>query len=108
MFAVPNPIEDRNFSANLWADTDGGRISYRMAKASLNMQTASLAADFKAQGLNVAVVAVHPGRVPTRMSGGNGNVDLDESANSMVKILTDLTLETSGKFMDYAGREMAW
>lgn len=32
-------------------DSDGGRLSYRMAKAALNQQTASLSADFRAQGM---------------------------------------------------------
>jgi NAD(P)-dependent dehydrogenase (short-subunit alcohol dehydrogenase family) len=58
-----------------------------MAKSALNRQTASLAADFKAQGINVALIAVHPGRVPTRMSGSNGSVDLGESAKGMIKIV---------------------
>ncbi|KAK3373175.1 hypothetical protein B0T24DRAFT_622292 [Lasiosphaeria ovina] len=53
------------------ADSDGGRIGYCMAKAALNQQTASLAADFTSQRI-MALVAVHPGRVPTRMSRGTG------------------------------------
>jgi NAD(P)-dependent dehydrogenase (short-subunit alcohol dehydrogenase family) len=72
-----------------------------MAKPALNRQTASLAADFKAQGINVALIAVHPGRVPTRMSGGNGSVDLGESAKGMVKIVEELNLENSGRFLCY-------
>lgn len=72
-----------------------------MAKSALNRQRASLAADFKAQGINVALIAVHPGRVPTRMSGGNGSVDLGESAKGMVKIVEELNLENSGRFLCY-------
>lgn len=72
-----------------------------MAKSALNRQTASLAADFKAQGINVALIAVHPGRVPTRMSGSNGSVDLGESAKGMVKIVEELNLENSGRFLCY-------
>jgi NAD(P)-dependent dehydrogenase (short-subunit alcohol dehydrogenase family) len=72
-----------------------------MAKPALNRQTASLAADFKAQGINVALIAVHPGRVPTRMSGSNGSVDLGESAKGMVKIVEELNLENSGRFLCY-------
>lgn len=90
------------------ANSDGGRLSYRMAKVALNQQTASLAADFRAQGINVALVAVHPGRVPTRMSGGNGSVDLAESARGMVKIVEDLSIENSGRFLYYTGEQLPW
>lgn len=90
------------------ANTDGGRLGYRMAKVTLNQQTASLAADFRADGINVALVAVYPGRVPTRMSGGRGTVDLAESADGMVKIVGDLDMEGSGKFVSYTGESMPW
>ncbi|KAK0739063.1 hypothetical protein B0T21DRAFT_136219 [Apiosordaria backusii] len=88
--------------------TDGGRLSYRMAKTSLNQQTASLAADFRADKINVALVAVHPGRVPTRMSGGNGSVDLAESADGMVKIVNELDVGSSGRYLYYTGEPMSW
>ncbi|KAH7127629.1 hypothetical protein EDB81DRAFT_889421 [Dactylonectria macrodidyma] len=86
----------------------GGRLSYRMAKVALNQQTASLVADFRAQGINVALAAVHPGRVPTRMSGGNESVDLAESTEGMVKIVEDLTVENSGRFLYYTGEQLPW
>ncbi|KAK0657892.1 hypothetical protein B0T16DRAFT_453309 [Cercophora newfieldiana] len=99
-----------NISSDLASitNTDGGRLSYRMAKVSLNQQTASLAADFRADGVNVALVAVHPGRVPTRMSGGNGSDDLTQSADGMVKIVNELDIQSSGRFLKYTGAEMAW
>ncbi|KAJ8132596.1 hypothetical protein O1611_g1027 [Lasiodiplodia mahajangana] len=90
------------------AGTDGGRLSYRMAKAALNQQTASLAADFKEKGINVALVAVHPGRVPTRMSGGSGTDDLVKSVRCMVKIAKDLDMQTSGRYLKYDGSELPW
>lgn len=99
-----------NISSDLASisNTDGGRISYRMAKTALNQQTASLAADFKAQGINVALVAVHPGRVPTRMSGGSGSVELGESAKGMIKIVEELNMENSGRYLHYTGTPIEW
>jgi hypothetical protein len=79
-----------------------------MAKASLNMQTASLAVDFKNSNTNIARASVHLGRVPTDLSGGNGNVDLVESVEGIVKILENLTIENSGRFLYYTGEEMSW
>ncbi|KAI0108878.1 hypothetical protein GGR51DRAFT_570132 [Nemania sp. FL0031] len=90
------------------ANTDGGRLSYRMAKAALNQQTASLAADFKKGGINVALVTVHPGRVPTRMSGNDGTDNLMGSAYGMVKIVKELNMQTSGRYLKYDGSELPW
>jgi len=45
---------------------------------------------------------------PTRMSGGNGNVDLTESVDGMVKIVNELDMSRSGKFLYYTGADMAW
>ncbi|KAH8768357.1 hypothetical protein F5883DRAFT_604113 [Diaporthe sp. PMI_573] len=99
-----------NISSDLASitNTDGGRHSYRMAKAALNQQTASLGAELREGGVNVALVAVHPGRVPTRMSGGNGTVDLKESASGMVRIVEALNLESSGQFLNYDGTVLPW
>jgi len=79
-----------------------------MAKASLNMQTASLAADFEANKTNIAIVAVHPGRVPTDLSGSKGDVDLVESVQGMVKIMEGMDMESSGRFLYYNGQKMSW
>ena len=79
-----------------------------MAKTALNQQTASLAADFREKGINVVLVAVHPGRVPTRMSGGNGTDDLNESARGMIKIVEDLDVKSSGRYLKYDGSLLPW
>ncbi|KAF2828846.1 hypothetical protein CC86DRAFT_404726 [Ophiobolus disseminans] len=86
LLALSSPGKIINTSSDLASikDSDGGRISYRMAKAALNMQTASLAADFIASKTNIAVVAVHPGRVPTELSGGHGDVGLVQFVEGMV------------------------
>jgi hypothetical protein len=74
-----------------------------MAKAALNQQRACLAAEFRAEGIDFALMAVHPGRVPTRQGGGNGNVDLTKSAAGMVMIVNELALQSSGRFPDHTG-----
>ncbi|KAH3946480.1 hypothetical protein HBH98_055750 [Parastagonospora nodorum] len=110
LLSAGSPGKIINISSDLASikNTDGGRMSYRMAKASLNMQTASLAADFKASNTNIAIVAVHPGRVPTDLSGGKGDVDLVESVQGMVKIMEGMDMESSGRFLYYNGEEMSW
>jgi len=83
-------------------------MSYRMAKVSLNTQTATLAVDFKNNNMSIAITSVHPGEVPTDLSHHQGETDIVESANGIVNILEDLTLENSGRFLYYNGNEMKW
>jgi len=86
----------------------GGRLGYRMAKSSLNQLTVSLATEQRLAGQKLAFIALHPGRVRTRLSGFNGAIDVEESANGMVKVIEDLKLEQSGDFVRYDGEKMAW
>ena len=110
---TPNKFSSRQIKSS-WLtlpDTGWGRISYRMAKTAVNQQTASLAAAFKAQGINVVLVALHPGRVQTRMSGGSGgsgSVNLSQSTKRMIKIVEGLNMETPGRYLDYPGMSMEW
>ena len=42
------------------------------------------------------------------MSGGSGSIDLSESAEGMVKIVEELNMESSGRFLYYTGTPMEW
>jgi len=92
--------------ASLHNNTTGGRYPYRMSKAALNAASRSLAADLKAEGL--AVVVLHPGWVQTRMGGPEAPVPVPESVTGMLRVLDSLTVETTGRFVDYLGHEIPW
>jgi hypothetical protein len=78
--------------------SDGGRLSYRMAEVALNQQAASLAADFRYKGINVALVAVHPGRVPARMSGWWYDQDCGGSKRANIwTVLSSMVVNSSGR-----------
>lgn len=87
------------------ADNDsGGRYAYRMSKTALNMAGKSLSVD-----LNENPIAIlHPGYVRTDMTGGNGLIDPDESAEDLYNVLSSLTLENSGKFWHSNGEVLPW
>ena len=84
----------------------GSHYGYRMSKAAANMAGRSLAHDLKPGGVSVALL--HPGFVRTDMTGGNGNVDPDESARGLLARLDELTLETTGRFWHMNGDELPW
>ncbi len=83
----------------------GGRYGYRMSKAGLNAFAVSLARDLSDRG--ISVVALHPGLVATRMTGGNG-IDPAKAASGLIERIDELNLQRSGKFMHAEGYELPW
>lgn len=87
-------------------NTSGGSYIYRTSKAAVNMVMKSLAIDLK--GYNIAVVTLHPGWVKTDMGGPNGLIDTQTSVTGLRKVIAELSLSSSGKFIAYNGNEIAW
>ncbi len=84
----------------------GGAYIYRSSKAALNAIIKSFAIDLAGKG--ISVVALHPGWVRTDMGGPNGLIDVEESIRGLIKVITELNLETSGQFFDYQGKRVPW
>jgi NAD(P)-dependent dehydrogenase (short-subunit alcohol dehydrogenase family) len=84
----------------------GGMYGYRASKAAVNAVGKSLANDLRPEG--IAVQLLHPGFVRTDMTGGNGHINPDESARTLVQRIDELTLETSGTFRHQNGEELPW
>ncbi|MEM9194671.1 MAG: SDR family oxidoreductase [Myxococcota bacterium] len=87
-------------------NTSGGMYGYRMSKAAVNAAGVSLAQDLKSDG--IPVVLLHPGFVRTGMTGGNGNINPDESAQGLVARIDELTLDTTGSFKHMNGESLPW
>jgi len=84
----------------------GGYYGYRASKAAVNAIGVSLARDLAPRG--IAVALLHPGFVRTRLTGGEGLMDADESAAGLIERLDELTLETSGGFWHKTGEVLDW
>jgi len=80
--------------------------AYSVSKAALNMLTRALSAEFRSAGIIIA--AISPGWVKTRMGGPNAPLAPRESAQSLFKTITGLTIEHSGKFLGRDGEPYAW
>jgi NAD(P)-dependent dehydrogenase (short-subunit alcohol dehydrogenase family) len=87
-------------------NTSGGMYGYRMSKAALNAAGKSLAHDLKR--LSVSVAILHPGYVKTEMTDNHGNVEPDAAAADLIKLIDELTLETSGTFWHANGSVLPW
>jgi len=88
-------------------DNDSGAsYIYRSSKAALNAVMKSLSVDLRPRG--VSVVMLHPGWVRTDMGGPGGLIDIPESVTGMRRVIDDLSLQNSGRFMNYDGTEIPW
>ncbi|KAL7409414.1 hypothetical protein BDY24DRAFT_403371, partial [Mrakia frigida] len=54
------------------------------------------------------VGSLHPGFVRTDMTSGRGEINVQESANGVLKTLAAVKEENTGRFYDWEGREMGW
>lgn len=88
------------------AGNQGGRPAYRSSKAAVNLVMKGLANDFYGDG--VAVFILHPGWVRTDLGGAMAPVMPDESARGLKQVIDGLTLQDSGRFIDYQGQEIPW
>jgi NAD(P)-dependent dehydrogenase (short-subunit alcohol dehydrogenase family) len=90
----------------------GGWYSYRAAKAALNQIVRSAAIEIARSHPHAACVALHPGTVATRLTetyiGRHPAVPPAQAAARLLAVTDALSAADSGRFLDYAGREIAW
>lgn len=85
---------------------DAGYLVYGMSKAALNMLTVKLAAALHDR--DIAVLALHPGWVQTRMGGSSAAITVDRSADGMMAVIDALDLADSGSYLAYDGSTIPW
>lgn len=91
----------------------GGWYGYRMAKASLHMGIKNLSIELQRKNPNAIIVALHPGTVDSELSKPfQKNVAEGKlftaafSAQSLLKVLHQLTPKDSGKIWAWDGKEI--
>lgn len=82
------------------------RIAYRASKAALNKITQGLATDLKDDG--VTCIAMHPGWVQSDMGGAQADITPAESAAGILQVIQSLTIDDTGKFIDWDGTARSW
>lgn len=84
----------------------GGSYIYRASKAAALNLGRNLAADLKADGVPVGIY--HPGWVQTDMGGNTAEITVDEAAEGLLARFDALSLDTTGCFETWDGREHAY
>ncbi len=77
-------------------NTSGGDYGYRMSKSALNMAGINLAISFRERG--VGVFMLHPGFVRTELTKGEGLINTQESAKSILSLANKLDHSDSGSY----------
>lgn len=84
----------------------GCDYSYPSSKAALNMMSRCLAGDLRDD--SVIVISIHPGFIQTDMGGVNAHLTLDDAIPSLVQTIDSLTLDDSGQFFNWDGKQVDW
>lgn len=87
-------------------NTSGNFYAYRASKAAVNMIMKTLALDLAARG--VTAIALSPGWVQTDMGGPSAPLTPPEAIAGMRAVLDKVSLNDSGKFFHFDGRELPW
>lgn len=77
---------------------------YRVSKTALNMVNMLMATALP----QAICIVLQPGWVKTDMGGPHAKVEASEAAAGIVTVLLETTLQHSGKFYDYEGKELPW
>lgn len=90
----------------IMARQQSNRIAYRASKAAVNKVMQGLATDLEPEG--IAVMMMHPGWVRSDMGGEGADISVEESAAGLVKVIDDLSLESTGSFKAWDGQTLPW
>ncbi len=81
-------------------------LAYRASKQAVNRLMRGLASELKPQGIPVLIV--HPGWVKTEMGGEGAQLSPEESAAQLLKLIDKFDIASTGKFLAWNGKELAW
>jgi short-subunit dehydrogenase len=81
-------------------------LAYRASKQAVNRLMRGLASELKPQGIPVLIV--HPGWVKTDMGGEGAQLSPEESATQLLKLIDKFDIVSTGKFLAWNGKELAW
>ncbi|KAK3356746.1 hypothetical protein B0T25DRAFT_566080 [Lasiosphaeria hispida] len=86
----------------------GGSLGYRLSKTALNQLTVSLSRALAFEGSNITIHAIHPGWIPTTMSGFTGPDDMETQITLMADTIERLGTDDSGRFLKANGEDFPW
>ena len=89
----------------------GGWHGYRASKAAANQIVRGASIEIARSHPRAAVVALHPGTVETRFTAdypGHRKVPAETAARNLLDVIEGLGAADTGRFLDWAGKEIPW
>ncbi|MGF1490628.1 MAG: SDR family oxidoreductase [Prochloraceae cyanobacterium] len=83
-----------------------GSFDYNPSKAALNMISVMLASSLKNKG--IIVLTQSPGWASTDLGGSNAPNSPEEVVSGMIKIFNSISLQDTGKYYEWTGKELPW
>jgi len=84
----------------------GGASAYNASKAAVNSFMHGLSKSWAKDGIKVGIF--HPGWVSTDMGGSAAPVTPPQSVSGLRARIAELNEKTSGRFVDFQGKELPW
>ncbi|KAK7939178.1 hypothetical protein WMY93_002504 [Mugilogobius chulae] len=81
-------------------------LPHRVSKAALNMML--VCASVELQKDDIFCMLLHPGWVRTDMGGPQGEIDVHESVEGMLKLMNSLTEKQNGALLNWKGETVPW
>ncbi|XP_070616489.1 C-signal-like [Erythrolamprus reginae] len=81
-------------------------VAYRCSKTALNMLTKCQSLEYSSQG--ILCLAIHPGRVKTSKLEVSADMTVEESTKCILTVLSMISDEDNGTFVDWLGRRIPW
>ncbi|KAF5538913.1 hypothetical protein FPHYL_12427 [Fusarium phyllophilum] len=94
--------------ASISNNIQGQDLAYRLSKTALSQLTATMAAEFKNNGDGIAVIAVYPGYVATRLPSFRSRDNMEECIEGVVRVIETTGMSETGSFVDWKGQKMPW
>jgi NAD(P)-dependent dehydrogenase (short-subunit alcohol dehydrogenase family) len=86
--------------------TAKGKYSYCVSKAALNMVSKILSNDLRDKG--ITVIALQPGWIKTDMGGVSAPMELEDTISILIELINKVSIDDTGKFLNWDGSEIPW
>ncbi|MEQ9696033.1 SDR family NAD(P)-dependent oxidoreductase [Shimia sp. SDUM112013] len=89
----------------------GGWYSYRTSKAALNQIIRTASIELARSHKQLACIALHPGTVATDFTRNypqHKTVPPTEAARNLINVIEGVSAAETGRFYDWAGKEVVW
>ena len=100
--------------ASIADSNTGGNVCYRLSKCAIGQLSKTTAMDLQCLVANVVALAVHPGYVPTKMTGLYGEDDMEEHMTGLVDVVErfgqkgEETALANGTYVRWNGQKMQY